>query len=121
MKVRAIDSSNDWQFGKGLSDYKKDIQSINQNLKTRLQCFLGDCFFDTTSGIDWFNLLGSKDRLSLNLAISTTISNTEGVTSIIQLSTNLDSATRKITITYEVSTVYSKNVSGVFDFTVGNI
>lgn len=106
MRVRALDSNFDWTFGSGLNNYKTMSSAIEQSISTRLKTFLGECFFDITAGLDWFNLLGSKDRLGLNLAITASILNTDGVTSINQLSIDLDTS-RMITITYSVNTIYT--------------
>lgn len=106
MRVRQVDENNDWLFGKGRNNYVVDIRAVAQNIKTRLLEFLGDCFFNLGAGIDWPSLLGAKDQDALNLAISTTILNTEGVTGIRQLFINLNRVTRDITIQYEVQTAY---------------
>lgn len=105
MIVRALDANHDWQFGKGLNDYKSDLQAVIQNIDTRLNCFLGDCFFDQGAGIDWFNQLGGKDELGLNLAISAVILNTDFVTNLNQLFIVLSSA-RALTVSYNVSTSF---------------
>lgn len=117
MRVRAIDSDGDWQFGKGRNDYKQNIKAIVQIIGTRLNSYLGDCFFATGDGIDWFNLLGSKETLGLELALAATILNTAGVTGILQLSVTLDSA-RRVFITYEADTIYGRASSG-FTFDTG--
>lgn len=106
MLVRALDPIHDWTFGKGKNDYLQFIKAIRQNLDTRLNEFLGDCFFNEGAGIDWFGFNGGKDEIGLNLAISSVILNTEGVTGIIQLSINLD-VVRRLTVIYRVQTVYS--------------
>jgi hypothetical protein len=119
MLVRAIDSNHDWLFGQSTNCYVANNAAIAQNINTRLSSFLGNCFFDLTAGIDWFNLLGSKDQTALNLAISATILNTEGVTGIVQLSLNL-SIKRVFSVSYVAQTVYSTTSSTfVFDTTVG--
>jgi len=104
MIVRGVDGDNDWFYGKGKNDYKTDLAAIEQSLTTRLNSFLGDCFFDVTAGIDWFNLLGSKNQLGLELAISATILNTPSITSLEQLSVSVNRTTRLLTIQYLVET-----------------
>lgn len=106
MIVRSIDTEGDWNFGKGKNDYKKDNKAVAQSIKTRLSSFLGDCFFDANAGIDWFNLLGGKNQLAINLAVSTTLLNTEDVTEIKQLSVSLSAASRQLSITYTVKTSF---------------
>lgn len=105
MIVRALDPDGDWLFGKGKNDYLKDNDAIAQTIQTRLRSFLGNCFFDTTSGVDWFNLLGAKNQTALNLSISTVILNTPNVLSINQISVTLDRK-RNLTISYEVKTPF---------------
>jgi len=106
MIVRSIDVNNDWNFGKGKQDYLVEGAAIGQSIKTRLQSFLGDCFFDIGAGIDWWNLLGSKNLVGLSLSIQTTIRNTDGVTRLVELSNVLDQ-NRKVTINYSASTIYT--------------
>ncbi len=114
MRVRAIDQNHDWLFGKGQNDYRRNLSAVVQNINTRLSSFLGDCFFDNAAGIDWFNLLGGKDQLALNLAISAVILNTENVTGIFQLSLTLN-VRRNFEIRYVVQTTYSR-ASATFTF-----
>lgn len=121
MIIRAVDENNDWTFGKGKNDYLSGNNAIAQNIKTRILCFLGDCFFDTFAGIDWFNFIGGKNTLQLNLAISSVILNTAYVTGILQLSINLTSA-RVLTIVYKAQTTYSTIGSSFqYDFASANI
>ena len=115
MKLRAIDEAGDWLFGKGQNDFLKGNASVIQDIATRLNSFLGDCFFDLGAGLDWFNLLGAKNQLALNLAVTAVILNTQNVTRLIQLSILLDK-TRNVTIKYQVQTTYSV-ASGLFGFT----
>lgn len=117
MRVRAIDTDGDWQFGKGRNDYRQNTQAIVQIIGTRLNSYLGDCFFATGDGIDWFNLLGTKGTLPLELALAATILNTQGVTGILQLSVTLDSS-RRVFISYEVNTIYGR-AANAFTFDTG--
>lgn len=110
MRVRSLDAAGDWLFGKGQNDYLTANAAVVQNISTRLLMFLGDCFFDTAAGIDWFNLLGAKNETALSLAVAAVILNTEEVTALNQLSIGLDVA-RNLTIKFQVQTIYSKYLS----------
>lgn len=114
MIVRALDVNYDWTFGKGKNDYLQARRAVQQNIRTRLLSFLGDCFFNIEAGIDWFNLLGSKNQIALNLAVSTVLLNTDGVTSILQLELDLDRRTRDLTISYAVTIVAGITNTGPF-------
>jgi hypothetical protein len=107
MIVRSIDSDGDWNFGKSRNDYLSANDAIGQNIKTRLQSFLGDCFFAMSAGIDWFNLLGSKNIIGLQLSIQATILNTTGVTRIVDFSLSLET-NRRLNLQYTVETIYSR-------------
>lgn len=109
--VRSVDGNNDWKFGKGKNDYKRDLDAVTQNIKTRLQSFLGDCFFAVQDGVDWFTLLGGKSKAAVSLAISSTILNTEGVTSLVELNLEV-TASRDLLVNYTVTTVYSTQTLG---------
>lgn len=107
MIVRAITAENDWTFGKGIQNYKSANNAVAQSIQTKLIFFLNDCFFAANLGIDWFNLLGGKNQQLLNLQVSTTIANAPGVLNFIESSFTLDNATRMLTITYSVNTIYT--------------
>lgn len=109
MKVRAIDINNDWTFGRGLQDYKLNDRAVAQNVKTRLQSFYRDCFFDLDAGIDWFNVLGRGTENFLLLAVRKVISTTENVVGINKVEVNYDRYTRHIAIYYDIQTIYSKS------------
>lgn len=117
--VRSIDSGGDWNFGKGKSDYRYDLDAVTQNIKTRLLSFLGDCFFDQTSGIDWFHLLGSKKQTELNLSVSAVILNTYAVTKILDYTISLDQ-NRNLLISYEVATIFGTSTNS-FQLALGEL
>lgn len=110
MRVRALDGSGDWQYGKGQNDYRRNQNAVAQNIQTRLSSFLADCFFDLGAGIDWFGYLGSKNQIGLNLAINAVILNTAFVTGIVQTSLNLTEA-RNFQVSYTVTTSYGQVTS----------
>lgn len=109
MIVRSLDNLGDWRFGKGRNDYLSQNKAVIQDISTRLNMFLGDCFFASADGIDWFNLLGSKNELALQLSVRTTILNTVGVKGLVSLAIFIDPSSRRITMTYTVNTIYTQN------------
>lgn len=110
MITRLIDSNNDFTFGAGISNYLTEENAVNQNIKTRLQSFYNDCFFDTEAGIDWFNFLGYKNHSGLKNAVAKMILTTTGVSSLDELSFSL-SENRQLLIQYRVTTLWSETVS----------
>lgn len=107
MRIRALDAQGDWVFGQGLQAYRSGEAAIDQDIATALKIFLGECFFATDFGVDWWNLLGGKDRQAIVLACRTVIAARPGVVRINKVDASLDSRTRRLSITYSVSTQYS--------------
>lgn len=116
MKFRNIDSNGDWNFGKGLQNYVSESTAIILDLRTRLYCFLNDCFWDRNSGIDWFNLLSQKNNSNiLGLEIKRIINSTDGITAINNFEVIYDTTTRKYSLTCNVDTIYSSNINQILE------
>ena len=111
MAFRNLTANNDWVFGSGKNSYVTENQEIGLNIQTRVLSFLGDCFFATEEGIDWWNLLDMGKQEQLENSVQETIKNTPGVTAINSVDVVLG-ANRKITITYDVQTIYSESYTG---------
>lgn len=115
MTFRGITGSRDWTFGQGANSYFVKQQAIAANIRTSLLFFLNDCFFAMNVGIDWWNLLGTKNpQAEANIMLQTraTIIRCEGVVRINSVTTQLDPITRRLTISYVIDTVFSRNVAG---------
>lgn len=108
MQVRGLDTNGDWLFGKGISDYKTNTLAVQQNIETRLKEWVGDCFFNTTAGIDWQNRLGKTAPSVIELDVRRTILLTDGVFDITSVS--ISSANRVLTIDYSLRTIYSSSI-----------
>lgn len=114
MIVRSLDVNHDWTFGAGKNNYRTNLNALAQNLQTRLLCFLGDCFFDLTAGINWWFYLGSRNRqYELQMEVADVILSTENVTSIEKLDLNLN-ANREINLTYTIDTALGRLEGEVF-------
>lgn len=112
---RGISASNDWQFGQGRGTYFRDQKALMADIKTSLLFFLNDFFAAMNVGIDWWNLLGGKNPAAQNgilLQTRQTIIGVEGVVRINSVSARMDSTNRKITITYNIDSVFSHRVVG---------
>jgi hypothetical protein len=108
MSFRNLTANNDWVFGTGKNSYVQENQEIALNIKTRVMSFLGDCYFATDEGIDWFNLLDYRYQDRLENSVQEVIKNTPGVTAINSIDV-LTGANRKITIQYDIQTIYSQS------------
>lgn len=108
MTFRNLDSNHDWTFGAGRNNYVAANQEIALNIKTRVLSFLGDCFFATDEGIDWFNLLDYRYQDRLENAVQEVVIQTPGVTAINSVDV-ITTADRQIRIAYNVKTIYSSS------------
>ncbi len=112
---RGIDGGGDWMFGQGRQSYFYGEQAIEANIKTSVLFYLNDFFAAMDVGIDWNNLLGAKGPLALqNILLQTrqTIAKCEGVVRINSVNATVNPQTRRATATYNISTIYSQNVTG---------
>lgn len=108
MAIRNLDVNHDWTFGSSKSNYLSDNDEIALNLETRILSFLGDCFFATGEGIDWFNLLDYRYQSKLELSVSEVVKNTPGVVSINSIDV-LMAQDRKIMIQYDIKTQFTQS------------
>ncbi len=114
MRFRGIDAAGDWQFGAGLQSYLLDEDAIAADIKTALKVFLGECFFALDFGVDWWNLLGSRKGATENIILQCRqlISSREGVTKINRVEAVLDRGTRRLNVSFNVDTVFTRNLNG---------
>lgn len=110
MIIRAIRRNENGQeefcFGHGFTDYKKELAYVCQDIETALYEFKNDCFFDLEAGIDWKARLGyNRQKEYLDEEIQQIVSNRIGVINIVNFDSNI--IDRVYICTIEVLTVYS--------------
>ena len=112
MIIRGLDSDGDWQWGKGKQSYRYGQDAIAENIQTRLLSFLRDCYFAPGDGIDWFRLLGTKNTLQeILLTVRAVILASYGAVRVNIVSPSFDKTTRRLSITYVMDTIFTKQVS----------
>lgn len=111
-RFRGSALSDDWTFGKGLSDYLSDDLAISKDIATKVRTFRGECFFDGTVGVRWFSILGQKDTFAALLEVREVIYNVDGVTRVTDLQLELLNKDRKLVLRYWVDTVNSTGIAG---------
>ena len=112
---RSLDATGDWVFGGGRSSYATGNTAIQMDIQTALQIFMGECFWDTSFGVDWWNLLGGKNpsaQASIILQVRTVILGVVGVTQINSVSVSQNSTSRSLRLSYSINTIFSQNVTG---------
>lgn len=109
MSFRALDSNGDWTIGNGLQNYLVEEAAISADINTALRVFLGECFFALEAGVDWWNLIGSKDEAGIILQCRQVIANRTGVVRINSVTTTL-TRDRSLFVTYDVDTIFTRRI-----------
>lgn len=114
-RFRGIDVDGDWLFGAGIQSYFVDEDAIAADIKTALRLFLGECFFDLSAGVDWWNLLSSRGptvEQSIVLQCRQVVAKREGVTRINRVEAILDHSTRRLSVAFNIDTIFTRNLNG---------
>lgn len=106
MIFRQLTEDNDWTFGKGKNNFAITEKAIQLDVKTRIQEWLNDCFFNMTVGIDWLNRLDRNQKQNLENEIKITILKTNNITGILNFSSSF--VNRVFRANYQIQTIYSK-------------
>ena len=109
MRVRNIDSNNDWKFGHSNSDYVREAYAVALDIKLKIREWYQDCFFAEQNGIDWKTRLGAHNQKELLdndlLRIAKSV---EGVISAFGFNSNVDG--RRYRASFQVYQSYSTDV-----------
>jgi len=103
--------SGDYSFGNGMSNFVTDLNAVVQAIYTRIYLLYGEWWEDTENGMPlWQKIMGASGSpqhiAAVDLIVQTRISETTGVTSIVNYSSTWDSSVRKYTFTCTVNTDY---------------
>lgn len=106
MSIRALDSNDDWTFGKGTGNYLVDENEINLNVRTRLRSWFGDCFFAVAEGVDYNNLLDIGTQNLLDNDIRRVILQTAGVLRLNSYESEINRSTRGFSAEANITTIF---------------
>jgi hypothetical protein len=119
MIIRQTDDGGDWRFGRGQSDYALDEAAIEENIRTRLNSWVGDAFFALQEGVDWRNRIGVAQQDALVDEVKSVLLQSEGVVAINSVFSVFDPVTRNFTINYNVQTIFSPSFQAEIQQTSG--
>jgi hypothetical protein len=120
--IRALDGNDDWQWGQNLSSYNTGTAAIAEDLQTRLLSFTGNCPWALLFGVDWWNLLSSKNPAAQNGIILQTRNMIlgapggyagYGVTAINTMDAYFDPQSRALALGYDVATIFSTSLNDI--------
>lgn len=108
MRYRKLDAGGDYTFGHQQADFYRDQpEGVAQAVKTRLGLLTGEWFLDTSDGTPWrTDVLGKYTQSTYDVVIKDRILGTDGVQSLDSYSSALDRATRKLSVSASISTIY---------------
>lgn len=109
MIIRNLTPAGDWTFGAGIQNYLTANAAIAQDISTWLKLWVGNCFFALQSGINYTQYFNKNQQAPLLAALQAGIASRDGVTGINQVSADLDPQSRQMTVTYNISTIYTQN------------
>lgn len=111
MQIRKTDDNGDWRFGNGANDFWSDApDGVAQLVVYRLSMEIQEWWLDLTAGTPWeAQILGHRSEKTRDPIIRARILDTQGVRLIEAgtYSANLDRDTRFMSITAQVTTIYS--------------
>lgn len=111
MIIRAINGDGSPQFGQGTENFLRDNAAIEENIATRLRCFLRDCFFDQSMGLDWLRFLGIPTKVEeVELSVRAIILQSYGVTRVIAIQVEKED-NRNLNLSYTIDTIFGTNLS----------
>lgn len=108
MRYRKLDESGDYSFGQGQDNFWRDVpEAPAQAVQTRLNLWQGQWFLDTREGMTWkTEVLGNRTANTRDPAVRQHVLGSQGITEILEYSSNLNRETRAFSVVMTVDTVY---------------
>lgn len=108
MIIRALSSTGDATFGQGRENFLSGQNAVALNIRTRLYCFLRDCFFDIQSGIDWIRFMSvPTTSQEIQLSCRGVVLQSYGVVKINNITAAV--VNRSIVICMNIDTIFTTN------------
>lgn len=110
MRYRELSPTGDYVFGQGSQEFLVNSpQCVAQAVGTRLKLLQGEWFLDVTAGTPYSTqVLGTHTQATYDIAIQNEILGTEGVLSISNYTSNVDTVTRALGISATIDTIYGQ-------------
>ena len=89
----------------------RDLDEILQSLHIRLNMLIGNWFLDNRIGVDYFGKILKKGatKQEIERELKRVIRETVGVTGILSFTLKTDTAIRKLSVSFVVSTAYGNS------------
>jgi hypothetical protein len=112
VRYRRLEENNEPAMGRGLQDFISNAEAVGQAVITRLRLFRGEWWENEYLGIPlWQSMLGVVARKeAIDRIIQDCILETEGVSSIDDLTSVFDPQTRSYKFYCSINTIYGITV-----------
>lgn len=106
----ALNTSHDlYQSAQSGVAVASGVDSVVQGIRSRLLLFRGEWFLNANAGMPWFEEVftdGGQDIRRIESALKAQIIATPGVESILSFDLAFDGATRDLSVSFSVDTIY---------------
>lgn len=118
MRYRALNSSGDFVFGRGMAEYLVNSPAaVAQAVQTALLLHQGEWFLDLTVGMPWeTQVIGYNTKSLYDAAIKNQILGVQGVRSILAYSSSLNTATRLLSVQVTINTIFGQTTTSINAF-----
>lgn len=107
MITRALDANGDWTYGSGQQNYLLAEAAIEQNIVTTVQSWVGDIYYATAFGVDWYNRLDVGQQNNLVQEIKQVVAGCYGVVGVLSISGQFSGASRFEAISLQIATIFT--------------
>ena len=107
-----LDEDNELVIDRDLQ-FSSGVDGIAQSIRLNLQAFMGEWFLDLEDGVPYYqSILGKRyEAAKVVQAFRDPILATGGVQRLIAIGSSWDGATRTLTVSWEVETVFGDTIS----------
>ena len=107
MRVRKQDADGDYVLGTSADFYMNVPDGVGQVAATRLELYAKEWFADISDGTPWrTDVLGKYTQGAYDTVIKQRVLGTPGVRQILDYRSALDGATRRLTVSMTLDTIY---------------
>lgn len=107
MKYRKLDANGDYTLGTGADFYVNSPDAVGQAVLTMLRLFTNEWFLDLSDGTPWrTEVLGKYTQKTFDTVIKQRILASQGVSAILDYTSEFDGETRKLNVTALINTIY---------------
>jgi hypothetical protein len=108
MKYRMLDENGDYTFGQGLLNFYIDSpQAVAQAVQTTLLLWQGEWYLNVNEGTPYMQgILGKNSQATADATIRSIILGVQGVVSLTNYSSTINSQTRSYSATGTLNTIY---------------